>query len=41
MQELEIWIKRMTKQWDERFVALDQVLQGEQEKLKNKRVYKE
>jgi DNA-binding transcriptional ArsR family regulator len=33
MHRLEIWIKQMTRLWDERFDALDQVLQKEQEKL--------
>ena len=33
IRELEIWIRQMTKIWDERFEALDQVLQEEQKKL--------
>ena len=33
IHELEIWIRQMTKVWDERFDALDQVLQEEQKKL--------
>ena len=33
MQELELWIKKMTQILDERFEALDQVLQEEQKKL--------
>jgi DNA-binding transcriptional ArsR family regulator len=34
IRELETWVKELTKIWDERFGALDQVLQEEQEKLK-------
>jgi DNA-binding transcriptional ArsR family regulator len=35
MHDLEIWIKKVTKIWDERFDALDKVLLVEQEKLKH------
>ncbi|HEY6074614.1 MAG TPA: metalloregulator ArsR/SmtB family transcription factor [Anaerolineales bacterium] len=33
MAELEEWARRMREQWDERFDALDKVLEAEKEKL--------
>lgn len=36
MHELEIWIKRFTKYWDDRYDALDKVLEKEKAKLENK-----
>ena len=33
MHDLEAWVKRLTKIWDERYAALDQVLLEEQQKL--------
>ncbi len=35
IHELESWVKKMTEVWDERFSALDKLLQEEQEKQKN------
>lgn len=36
--ELEAWAKQLAQQWDERFEALDEVLEAEKKKiLKNKR----
>ena len=32
IHELELWVKQMTAVWDERFSALDEVLQEEQSK---------
>lgn len=34
MHEIEVWIKKLTKLWDERFAALDSVLEVEKRKLK-------
>jgi len=33
MLELETWVQKLTKIWDERYAALDQVLLEEQQKL--------
>jgi DNA-binding transcriptional ArsR family regulator len=33
MHELEIWIKRFTKYWEERFSALDELLASEKKRL--------
>jgi len=33
MHELEDWVKNVTRIWEERFTALDEVLREEQEKL--------
>jgi len=33
MRELEDWVKKVTRIWEERFEALDEVLQEEQKKL--------
>ena len=34
MLELEDWARRLTQLWNERFDALDQVLESEKKKLK-------
>ncbi len=34
MTEIEVWIKRMTKTWNERFDALDRVLEEEKIRIK-------
>ena len=36
MSELEDWIKKLTKQWEERYSRLDALLEEEKKKLKNK-----
>jgi hypothetical protein len=33
MLELESWLTRLTRLWEERYAALDQVLREEQQKL--------
>ncbi|NJN93651.1 MAG: winged helix-turn-helix transcriptional regulator [Anaerolineales bacterium] len=33
MGELEQWVKRLTQHWDERFEALDQLLEAEKKKM--------
>jgi DNA-binding transcriptional ArsR family regulator len=35
IHELETWVKKMTEDWEERFSALDKILQEEQEKQQN------
>lgn len=34
MHELETWVRKLTQLWDERFEALDKVLEVEKRKLK-------
>jgi DNA-binding transcriptional ArsR family regulator len=34
MHELEEWLKKLTKLWDERFLALDKILEREKKKFK-------
>jgi DNA-binding transcriptional ArsR family regulator len=36
MHELEEWIKKLSRLWDDRFLALDKVLEAEKKKLKKK-----
>lgn len=33
VDELEQWVKQLTRQWEERFVALDQLLEAEKKKI--------
>ena len=34
IDEIEVWIKKLKKAWEERFERLDSLLHGEKEKLK-------
>ena len=36
MVELEAWVKQLTQQWDERFEALDELLEAEKKKTLKK-----
>ena len=36
INEIELWVKKMTKRWNARFEALDAVLASEKRKLKGK-----
>ncbi|MBE7474100.1 MAG: ArsR family transcriptional regulator [Anaerolineae bacterium] len=33
VDELEQWVKQLTRQWEERFAALDQLLEAEKKKI--------
>jgi len=37
VDELEQWVKQLTRQWDERFAALDQLLEAEKKKMLDER----
>jgi DNA-binding transcriptional ArsR family regulator len=37
VDELEQWVKQLTRQWDERFEALDQLLEAEKKKMLDER----
>ena len=41
MLEIEVWIQKMTKSWNERFSMLDKVLEKEKKKMKSGETKKE